>query len=143
MRRLFILAVISSIAAGCGPSAPPEPFFGDWKVTSALTPGVSAVAKEAAGRAVGTAASFSGRTVRYGDHRCDGPTYTRRWLAPATFTEAYRAAPVDLGLTGPQVEFVDITCTSGSLDRAATLMVRPDGTLLTMWDGAFYVLTRQ
>lgn len=142
MRRI-LLPLAGLTLLGCGPSAPPEPFFGDWKVTGVASPGVSAVPAGAAQQAVGTEVSFSGRKARYGSRECGGPTYTRRWLSPATFTDAYRVAPPSLGLTGPQVEFVDISCADGSLDEAGTLIVRPDGTLVTALDGVFYVLTRQ
>jgi len=141
--RLVLLALAGVLGAGCGTSAPPEPFFGEWKVTSTLAPGVSAAPAGSGPSAVGREASFSGRAARYGDSRCSGPTYTHRWLAVTTFTDAYRVAPAAIGLTGSQVEFVDITCTSGALDHGGTLIVRPDGTLLTVSDGVFHVLTRQ
>jgi len=141
--RLGLLALAGVIGAGCGTSAPPEPFFGEWKVTSTLAPGVSAAPATSAAGAVGREAGFSGRAARYGDSRCSGPTYTHRWLAAATFTDAYRVAPTAIGVTSGQVEFVDITCASGALDHEGMLIVRPDGTLLTVSDGVFYVLTRQ
>ena len=124
-----ILALAGLVALGCGPSAPPEPFFGEWRVAG---PG-----------AAGTEASFSARTARFGDRRCDGPTYTRRWLSPATFTDAYGVSPASLALTGAQVEFVDITCTGAALGEAGTLIVRPDGTLMTLLDGTFHTLARK
>ena len=140
-RHVLFLPLLLSLA--CGRSAPPEPFFGDWKVTAASTPGPSAVATAIAQGAVGTLVQFSGRGASFGDARCDGPSYTRRWLAPATFTDAYGVDPAQLSLAGPQIEFVDVTCESGGLNQGGTLIVRADGTMLTVWDGAFYVLTRQ
>jgi hypothetical protein len=142
MRRA-VLTVLGLTALACGPSAPPEPFFGDWTVSSVAGPGASAVAPAAGGQEVGTDASFSGRTAKYGARECSRPTYTRRWLSPATFTNAYHVPPASLGLTGAQVEFVDVTCAEGSLEQAGTLIVRPDGTLVTANDGVFYVLTRR
>ena len=142
MRRLVLLAPLL-LAVTCGRTAPPEPFFGNWKVTDASTPGPSAVSLEAAKGAVGTAVEFSGRDASFGDARCSGPSYTRRWLAPATFAEAYRVEPAQLSLSGQQIEFVDVSCESGGLNQGSTLIVRGDGTMLAVWDGAFYVLTRQ
>jgi hypothetical protein len=127
--RATLLAVAGLAAAACSPAAPPEPFFGDWTVTK---PEASA-----------TEVSFSGRAARFGDRRCGGPTYTRRWLSPATFTDAYGVSPASLQLTGAQIEFVDITCADGSLDQAGTLVVRSDGTLLTIVDGTVYHLARK
>lgn len=142
MRRVVVLLLLL-LAAACGPSAPPEPFFGDWRVTGASTPGVSAVSQPTAQGAAGTAAEFSARQASFGDNRCLGPSYTRRWLSPATFSEAYGIDPGQLSLTGQQIEFVDVTCESGALNQGSTLIIRADGTMLAAWDGAFYVLTRQ
>lgn len=143
MRRAILL-VAGMAALGCGPSAPPEPFFGDWKATAAFAPaGSSAAPAGESTLAVGTAVRLSARAASHGTRRCSGPTYTRRWLAPSTFREAYHVAPDSLGLPEGPVEFVDVTCADGSLDAAATLVVRPDGTLLTVRDGVFHVLTRQ
>lgn len=142
MRRAAALLLLP-LALACGRSAPPEPFFGDWRVTGASTPGVSAVSPETAQGAVGTPAEFSARRASYGDSRCSGPSYTRRWLSPATFSEAYGIDPAQLSLSGQQIEFVDVTCESGALNQGGTLIIRADGTMLTAWDGAFYVLARQ
>jgi hypothetical protein len=142
MRRVVPFLPLLLVVA-CGRSAPPEPFFGDWKVTGASTPGRSAVSADAARGAIGTPVQFSGRGASYGDARCSGPSYTRRWLAPATFTDAYGVEPTELSLSGQQIEFVDVTCETGTLNQGSTLIVRGDGTMLTVWDGAFYVLGRQ
>jgi hypothetical protein len=37
---------------------------------------------------------------------------------------------------------VDILCTSGALDAGSSLILRNDGSMLTLWDGAFYELRR-
>ena len=132
MRR-GVLVIAGLLAAGCGPSAAPEPFFGEWRVAG----------PSGAGSGVGSEATYSGRTAQFGDRRCGGPTYTRRWLSAATFTSAYGASPASVGLTGAEIEFVDITCADGSLDQAGTLIVRPDGTLMTVLDGTFYTLARK
>lgn len=142
MRRAAALLLLP-LALACGRSAPPEPFFGDWRVTGASTPGPSAVSPEIAQGAVGTPAAFSARSASYGDSRCSGPSYTRRWLSPATFSEAYGIDPARLSLSNQQIEFVDVTCESGQLNQGSTLIIRGDGTMLAAWDGAFYVLARQ
>lgn len=143
MRRILPLLLLLLLGVACGRSAPPEPFFGDWRVTGASTPGPSAVSAETAQGAIGTPVEFSGRRASYGDARCSGPSYTRRWLAPATFTDAYGVEPAQLSLSDQQIEFVDVTCESGALNQGSTLIVRGDGTMLAVWDGAFYVLSRQ
>ena len=142
MRRVILLLLLP-LAVACGRSAPPEPFFGGWRVTGASTPGVSAVSPQTAQGGVGTPVEFAAGHASYGDNRCSGPSYTRRWLSPATFSEAYGTDPARLSLSGQQIEFVDVTCETGALNQGSTLIIRGDGTMLTAWDGAFYVLTRQ
>jgi hypothetical protein len=143
MRRALSGIALSLLIAGCGRSAPPEPFFGEWSVSGAVNASGSAASPTGDNQAVGTEVTFGGRSARYGTLRCSGPIYTRRWLAPATFRDAYQAAPDSLGLQGREVEFVDVTCSDGSLDWAGTLIVRPDGTLLTVRGGVFFVLRRR
>lgn len=149
MRVLLALALLGLSA--CGSSSPPpasssstpaaanEPFFGTWTVTTPLAPGASA---GSAALAAGATASFAASTADLGGRTCQQPAYTRRWLSPATFEEAYRVKPTELALTEAQVALVDVTCASGSLDAGSTLVLRPDGTMLAVWDGVFYVLTR-
>ena len=141
MRAACVSAAICLMAA-CGPSGPPEPFHGDWKVSSVIAPGVSAQSPADAGRQVGTAVSLQAGRVRVGDHTCNGATYTRRALSVETFAEAYRVTPQQLSLTGDPIALVDVTCESGGLELGSTLVLKSDTAMLTMWDGVFYVLTR-
>ena len=141
MFRRALLFPILRLAA-CGPSGPPEPFHGDWKVSSVITPGVSAQSPADAGRQVGTVVSLEAGRVRVGDRTCNGATYTRRALSVETFAEAYRVTPQQLSLSGYPIALVDVTCESGGLELGSTLVVKSDTAMLTMWDGVFYVLTR-
>jgi len=139
-RAAFCLPIL--LLTACGPSGPPEPFHGDWKVTSVLTPGVSAVSPSAPGRLVGTVVSLQPGRARVGDRTCSGASYTHRALSVETFAEAYRVTPQQLSLSGDPIALVDVTCESGGLEVGSTLVLKSDTAMLTMWDGVFYVLTR-
>jgi hypothetical protein len=139
-RRALLLPIL--VVAGCGPSGPPEPFHGDWKVSSVIAPGVSGQSTADAGRQVGTVVSLEAGRVRVGDRTCSGATYTRRSLAVETFVEAYRVTPQQLSLNGDPIALIDVTCESGGLELGSTLVVKSDTAMLTMWDGVFYVLTK-
>jgi hypothetical protein len=139
-RRARLLPILA--LAACGPSGPPEPFHGDWKVSSVITPGVSAQSPANAGRQVGTVVSLEAGRVRVGDRTCGGATYTRRALSVETFAEAYRVTPQQLAITGDPIALVDVTCESGGLELGSTLVLKSDTAMLTMWDGVFYVLTK-
>ena len=140
MRRLPLLVLILALTA-CGPSGPPEPFHGDWTVSSVIAPGVSASPADAS-RQVGTVVRLEPGRARVGDRTCGGATYTRRALSIDTFTEAYRVTPQQLSLAGDPIALVDVTCESGGLELGGTLVLKSDTTMLTMWDGVFYVLTK-
>jgi hypothetical protein len=47
-----------------------------------------------------------------------------------------------LRLDGDQVAMVDILCASGTLDAGSSLILRPDGSMLTLWDGVFFELRK-
>lgn len=141
MSRLTLVMPILALTA-CGPSGPPEPFHGEWTVRSVLTPGMSAQSPANASQRVGTVVRLERGRVRVADRTCGGATYSRRALSVETFTEAYRVAPQQLSLTSDPVALVDVTCESGVLDLGATLVLKSDTEMLTMWDGVFYVLTR-
>ena len=130
------------LATACGPSGPPEPFHGQWKVSSVIAPGVSAQSPADAGRRVGTIVSLEAGRVRVGDRTCGGATYTRRNLSAEVFAEAYRVTPQQLSLAGDPIALVDVICESGALELGSTLILKSDTAMLTTWDGVFYVLTK-
>ncbi len=130
------------VLAACGSSGPPEPFHGDWTVTSVLTPGLSPVSPADAGHRVGTVVSLQPGRARVGDRTCSGATYTHRALSVETFTEAYRVTPQRLSLSGDPIALVDVMCENGGLELGSTLILKSDTAMLTIWDGVFYVLTK-
>lgn len=139
-RIITFIAVVALVA--CGSSGPPEPFHGEWKVTSVVTAATSAApSAEASGR-IGLVVSLEPGRARAGDHTCSGATYSRRSLSPETFSEAYRVTPQQLALSSDPIPLVDVTCASGDLQLGSTLVLKSDTSMLTMWDGVFYVLTR-
>ncbi len=140
MSRLAWLSLF--LLTACGPSGPAEPFHGEWRVASAITPGVSAVTAAGAAGQTGVLVSLQPGRARVGDRTCGGAVYTRRALSVQTFIEAYRVTPQQLSLTADPIPLVDVTCESGGLDLGSTLVVKSDREMLTMWDGAFYVLMR-
>ena len=141
MARFLVFLPLLAIVA-CGPSGPPEPFHGDWKVTSVLAPGPSATAPADASSRVGTVVSLAPGKASAGDRTCRGASYSRRSLAAETFVEAYRVTPQQLALSADPIALVDVTCESGELQIGSTLVLKSDTSMLTVWDGVFYVLTR-
>ena len=129
-----------SLAIACGPSSPPEPFHGTWTVTRVTASGASAMPPGSA--AVGTEARYRPGDASFGSQSCDDPTYTRRSLSADTFAEAYNVTPQQLSIAGDPIAMVDVTCGSGSLDAGGTLILRPDGSMLTMSGGVVYELKK-
>jgi hypothetical protein len=131
------LLALALLAAACS-SSPTEPFHGTWRVTAVATPGISALSPADAARQVGAEASFDARRARFGAQTCEGVSYTRRVLSAGIFAEAYGVTAQQLRLDTDQIAMVDILCASGSLDAGTSLILRPDGSMLTLWDGVFY-----
>jgi hypothetical protein len=137
----YVPALALVLAAACGPSSPPEPFHGTWKVTRVSTPGGASSAPGAA--AVGTEARYRPGDARFGSQSCEDPTYTHRSLSADTFAEAYSVTAQQLSIAGDPIAMVDVTCGSGALDAGGTLILKPDGSMLTMSGGVFYELRKE
>jgi hypothetical protein len=127
------------LGIACGPSGPPEPFHGTWTVTGVTTSGASVPQGSAP---VGTEARYRPGDARFGSQTCADATYTRRSLSADTFAQAYNVAPQQLSISGDPIAMVDVTCGTGSLDAGGTLILRPDGSMLTMSGGVFYELRK-
>jgi heat shock protein HslJ len=117
--------------------------FGDWRVVSFKAPGISAMTTAEAGAWKGTEASYGETRAAFGPDECTRPTYESRTMSVNEFAQEYRVSAADLGLSGPSLTLVTVTCASPWTNHGSVLIVKSVKTLVTTWDGVFFELERR
>ncbi len=135
-----LAAVVTSLACSPAESGPEPGYFGRWEVIGFDMPGFHALSAEESQALVGTEAFFSEGEARFGDRGCRPPAYDERDVELADFGSEYRLDPALLDLTDP-VHVVDVGCAAGP-GPGSLLIIRADGSLLTVWEGVFFELAR-
>lgn len=137
------LLLLVCLTLACGPTERgPEPgYYGRWEVIGYDMPGFHALTAEEAQAIVGTEAIFSAAEARFGDRGCRPPAYSDREVDPADFGSEYRLDPALLDLTG-SVQMVEVGCAAAWTGPGSLLILRADGSLLTIWEGVFFELAR-
>jgi hypothetical protein len=120
-----------------------HPFFGEWRLMSFSSPGVSALSPVEATTWIGTIASYEKNRAAFGKSTCPRPTYTIRLLSPEEFLQEYRVRASDLGLTGTPLTLVTVGCATNWSNRGSFLILKSPDTMLTTWDGVFFELERR
>lgn len=155
-RRLHRVAMWLVLLACSGPDTPPAPAsdtgapmpppewaIGTWRVSGYLLPGISALDAAGAAAFTGDSIVLARRTALLPAARCDEASY-RELLRPTdTLLAEYRLLPGALPLPGPKVTVLELLCEGQPMTAlGATLQVAGTDSLLSPWDGAFFVLTR-
>lgn len=136
-----LAAVVTSLACGTAEPELGPGYFGRWEVIGFDMPGFHALSAEESEALVGTEASFSATEARFGERGCRPPAYEERDVGLADFGIEYRVDPALLDLSDP-VQVVDVGCASAWSGPGSILILRADGSLLTVWEGVFFELAR-
>lgn len=136
-----LAAVVTSLACGTPERGPGPGYFGRWEVIGFDMPGFHALSAEESQALVGTEASFSVGEARFGERGCRPPAYFERDVELADFGSEYRVDPALLDLSDP-VQVVDVGCAAAWTGPGSILILRADGSLLTVWEGVFFELAR-
>jgi len=116
-------------------------FEGGWEVVGHTAPGISALSPDEAEAWVSTRAHFNQDEAAFGDQRCPTPTYSLAPVSQAELFRAFRVNAEDLGVRSDSVQVVEVECSSGErLGPGGTFILRDDGWMYTIWDGAFLEL---
>lgn len=135
-----LLAACLTVACSLAERGPGPGYFGRWEVIGFDMPGFHALSAEESHALVGTHAFFSEGEARFGDRGCRPPAYDERDVELAEFGSEYRIDPALLDLSDP-VQVVDVGCAAGP-GPGSLLIIRADGSLLTVWEGVFFELAR-
>jgi len=136
-----LAVVMTSVACGTADGGSGPGYFGRWEVIGFDMPGFHALSAEESEALVGTEAVFSEGEARFGDLGCRPPAYDERDVELPDFGSEYRVDPVLLDLSDP-VQVVDVGCAAAWTGPGSLLILRADGSMLTVWEGVFFELAR-
>lgn len=117
-------------------------YLGQWQVTDAKFPGISAMGMDDARAWFGTKASYTDTNVSFADNVCEKPQFTLTALAEAEFYSVYRARFQQLGITAQSTEVLTVGCPSDWVAPGAVLIKADNDTGYILWDGVFFKLDK-
>lgn len=117
-------------------------YHGQWQVTDATFPGISAMGMDDAKAWFGTKVTYSDTKVSFAGEVCDKPQFTLTALAEAEFYPLYRARFAQLGITGETADVLTVGCPSEWVAPGAVLIKATGNTAYTLWDGVFFKLDK-
>lgn len=117
-------------------------YLGQWQVTDAKFPGISAMGMDDARAWFGTEASYTDTKVSFADNVCEKPQFTLTALAEAEFYSLYRARFQQLGITAQSTEVLTVGCPSDWVAPGAVLIKADNETGYILWDGVFFKLDK-
>jgi hypothetical protein len=136
-----LAAVATSLACGTAEREPGPGYLGRWEVIGFDMPGFHTLSAEESEALVGSEAVFSEGEARFGERGCRPPAYEERDIGLADFGIEYRVDPALLDLSDP-VQVVEVGCAAAWTGAGSSLILRADGSLLTVWEGVFFELAR-
>lgn len=119
-----------------------EWYLGQWQITDAKFPGVSAMSMDDARGWFGTEVSYASSKVSLADNICDKPQFTLAALAEAEFYSVYRARFKPLGITTQSTEVLTVGCPSDWQVPGAVLIKVDNHSGYILWDGVFFKLDK-
>lgn len=144
---IFTLSILSMIAMlsylGCNKT---ESFFGEWIVTKiAGTSGIYAMSDEEMKSFIGKKAEYSQSLAAFDNEFRKNPVYKRETLSEATFFSGFRTSFENLGLKGESVTIINIYENQNNLwiNPGSCLIIKDNDSMLTVWDGVFFEMTRK
>ncbi|MCS4308584.1 hypothetical protein M2404_002941 [Rheinheimera pacifica] len=117
-------------------------YQGQWQVTEAKFPGVSAMGMEDAKAWFGTKATYTDTKVSFAEAVCDKPQFTLTTLTEGEFYALYRARFEQLEITTEATEVLTVGCPSDWLAPGAVLIKVTNNKAYTVWDGVFFKLDK-
>jgi hypothetical protein len=125
------------------PGAVPHEVAGAWRVVKNMAPGISAFGPWAEAW-VGRKAEYEPRRAVFGPARCASPRYESQIVdAEEYFLTGFKVRAAAVGITTKTIVVVDVQCNGEHwLEAGSLLVVKPDGRLLTVWDGVFFEMSR-
>lgn len=137
MRHLLLLFLILG-ASGCASSW----YIGEWTVTEARFPGISAMGVDEAREWYGAEAVYAASSVTFRDESCEQPRFTASEMDEAAFTRAYRTTFSALDIEGLSVRIVEVGCPDNWVHPGALLIEAGPESGYIVWDGVFFKMLK-
>lgn len=137
----------STLATLCLAQSPSTSHYGSWKVTQYIFGNNVSVGEDSAKKLVGITLSYSATKAASGSESCASPTYTAQRISGQKFLADYRTTLKSIGISGSYADTITVKCKDKNggdwIALGDFVLKKPDGTLLALWDGVFFVLKRQ
>lgn len=134
----YLLLFFSIAVSGCSN----EWYLGEWEVSDAKFPGVSAIGMEEARDWFGSRAVYSEAAVTFRDEHCNNPVFETESLSETESRANYRATFLALEIDGDSVDILHIGCPAEWVSPASTLIRSNSATAYMLWDGAYFKLEK-
>lgn len=136
--RHLLLFISALIMSGCAKHW----YVGEWAVSDAKFPGISAMALDEAKEWYGSKAVYSSSLVRFRNEMCSDPVFSVELLTENDFKERYRASFSELSIEGDLAEVVQVGCPLTWTAPGSTFIKSNRDTAYILWDGVFFKLKR-
>jgi hypothetical protein len=135
---------IAALAACVGATACADPKLdGTWEVVEFKRPGISAMGDLDAALWLGRTLVVTDSTATMAGERCAVARVTRETLPVRSIEMGFNVMAGDLGIAKERTDLLEIECARGDLGAGKRLIRLAPDTLMTWWDGVFFVLARR
>ncbi|MCK5771481.1 hypothetical protein [Algiphilus sp.] len=138
MTRYACLMLLVLFVSGCAS----QWYVGEWEVTGARFPGISAMGVDEAEAWFGARAFYAEERVAFRGTTCGAPAFRVESVDEDAFRSLYRASFAALELEGDAVEVLRVGCPSEWASPAAMLIKVDGGSGYLVWDGVFFEVDR-
>ena len=144
MRYLILLSAMLAITGCANQWYTGEQWYkGEWTVTDAKLPGISAIGLDELPQWYGAEALYSDTLVTFRDARCEQPQFAVKEIGPHEFNSEFRATFAALDITDSSVQVLEVGCPGRWTEPGATFIQAGPDSGYVLWDGAFFKLVRQ
>lgn len=143
----FLLGFVLALVVGPVLIAqiPARTIYGVWKIKRIIPTSNIQTSADDAKKYLGTEIVYSAKEFKFNGEAVEHPKYKIGQVTADTFYEQYRAQLKELGVTCGTVATVEVQDAEGEavLNPGAIVFVRSSETIITMWDGIYFEVTRE
>jgi len=134
--------------APAGPEPTKGSFYGNWQVTAFYFGRIHAMDEDQASKWIGAKARYAPDMARFegpdGVEHCTNPSYSYERIRCNQFYGRFGRHAQDLGFTRETITLVDITHRNDNwIAPGSFLILKSPDSIITMWDGIFFELSRR